>query len=517
MLNRINLNALKESGEIEDHHITELLALARSLGLKLDYEGRVAPSIILRSELQLFGCAAPRFAYRVYFDQANGEPAKGFVNIRRLARFSKSIRVEGIDHAELARILSDQSQSCIADCLLPRPFYLPPEKFHLIQSKLSTGYGETAANYGIEDYAGTPFVKCISLGGGVCAQACAFMATAMLHDYAKSVHGFAEITALAYPRRRKFLNISGLNLQRMQRYFENANLAMTAQCAVGVARAPTKTLDQAKAKEFECALKSYCRSNMPIIVPMDMGRMLGFPSLREEDSRKEGKDIYKVNGFTLKAADLDRTRTRQHCVVVVGYKTAVEEGTEDTFVFNDPSAHPFMYAKTSLITNSGAYAGALRDTTDPFQFWAITPGPVKMPLLNFERPRASGHQPGLKWMSWWHRNNDGARPLTSREPSDNFKLMQLREISRASQFDPAPQKVWSRFREDLKSVCDRLVDTHFYEMSHWVWLEIMDTGIWIWDAEIEPNYLDPAECLLAEIHALKDDDRIQFPSDYEIG
>jgi len=168
-----------------------------------DMRIRTAPSIITRSEAELFGISIPRFAYRATLTDPDGVTSLGFVNLRRVNSFRMAIG----ERLELSRDDEFLTQfhrrcPCIADALLLPPAHLSNE-FDIITTDLSHAYAESCAT------AGVPFVTHFPVGGGMCAQAVCFQANALCHQFAAGVFGVAEITTLSSVD-DTFLDFSGL-------------------------------------------------------------------------------------------------------------------------------------------------------------------------------------------------------------------------------------------------------------------------------------------------------------------
>ena len=77
--------------------------------------------------------------------------------------------------------------SCIADSVFTPPAVLA-KGFNILTSEFGSAYGE------VQSIQGTPFVSHSPFLGGMCAQACCFMASMLSLSSAKSVHGIAEIS-----------------------------------------------------------------------------------------------------------------------------------------------------------------------------------------------------------------------------------------------------------------------------------------------------------------------------------
>jgi hypothetical protein len=533
MMNQVDLGWLKAQ-ELEEGQRVEVQALSDSLGFSLKGKARFAPSIILRSELELFGCSSPRFTYRIYFEES-----PGFINIRRLKEFASRIRVklpkdrilenqpQGVfSPSDILKCLDDKNQSCIADCLLPRPKHLPEDRYHLISnSLLSLAYGEASRELDeapieleFPTYLATPFVKNITLGGGLCAQACCFMAAAIMHEFASGIHGLAEISALSHSSRRRKFSISGIDPHLMHRYFSTINLSMTVQFPHAEVHPPAIQAKEIALQEFETGLKAYCLSGIPVIVPADFGRMIGFPSLESEDPRDE-TNLYSLNGLTPDLTNFDRTRPHWHCIVIVGCEKAANPG-KTVFAFNDSNGHPFMRGRVSRIAEVGPYS-QYRERLEDFQFWPVTPSAVEMPLLDYLPPACYKENcRGLRWLSYWYRQK--TRLLTVDVPSEHFLLVQLKGFSGISHWDPIPQTAsymtdcWEAFRKELLVLAQQLQENYFWSLEHWVWLEFLEDTIWVWDAEVEPNATTPEECLIGRI--VRNGKELKFvpPKDYEV-
>jgi len=485
---------------------TEVQDLAVNLGFDLDDSARLAPSIIVRSEAELFGCSSPRFSYRLYF-----KGKQGFINLRRLKEMGANIRVyesclDGGDATNCKlpqKLIADllMQQSCIADCLLPRPSFVP-NRFHVISTSLSAAYGETSKDLSCSPFNSTPYVKNIALGGGLCAQAACFMSAAILHNHASGVHGLAEITALAHTQGRRRLSIIGMDSRLMQRYFSSVSLSMTVQGSHPDVEG-VDYLDHKRLLEFELALEAYCRSDMPVIFPADYGRLVGFRSLDSNDQRDENNSIYGQNGFEANLESFDRSISNRHCFVIVGYCSGTRPG-EGIFLFNDPGAGPYMQASVTQLANVGTYVHSQPYKVDCYRFSPVTPSAVKMPLSWFQPPGSFRFQPGLLWSAAWYRTC--AFPNMVVPQQLNYSLTQLENAAKPKWFDIIPEN--NSFSDSnrieylnkVRELIAQLEADYLWSPSHWIWLEVMPESIWLWDAETEPVTDDPSENFVARIY-----------------
>lgn len=164
---------------------------------------RAAPSIVCRSELELLGVAAPRFAHRTPLISGD---QRGFISCRRLKLLGEQLekliptrwdtssqQLVELDPGEFETAVRElrrrvEQSSPIAESILP-----PPQacrEYHVIARDYTHLFGEA------ESIFGTPFVNAIELGGGVCAQGACFMAAMMRIEDATCIHGPSEITAI---------------------------------------------------------------------------------------------------------------------------------------------------------------------------------------------------------------------------------------------------------------------------------------------------------------------------------
>lgn len=529
MLNQIDLT--KVYSQLSPKHVAEINHLLTNLRLQPSQEARIAPSLITRGEIQIFGCSTPRFALRIYFRNS-----PGFLNIRRLRPLETILQrrkasteppqssLHTLSHEEIVQILQDERQSCIADCLLPHPQDISLDDYHILKVRLSDAYGETLSGFNAH-YSSTPFVKNVSLGGGLCAQACCFMSTALLHDHALGVHGLADITALANSPRHRILSISDMNYPAMSRYFAAVSLAMTQQCTHAQCfDGPIHGL-KADTLEFESAIKSYLLSGIPVVLPVDTGRMLGFKSLDSAEPRQESDSIYKQNGLTIDVTKFDRTKPDRHCVVIVGVSKYSEPG-HTKFLFNDPSYFPFMDATVTELMDAGPYLGNTGQI-DRTTFFSITPAAVKMPLLDYKPLGSLEYRAGLRRLSKTFRQTQMASPLRyPAEQTTHFILTQIKDFSSLRYLDPLTHKTdhipkaWASIRDQLVLLGQKLQATVHWQDHRWLWLEIMKDAIWVWDAEVEPIMYDEQagmhEYLVAKLAINGNQIATIWPEEFEI-
>jgi len=484
---------------IGDDGKQRIARLSNWLGLPLPQHVRYAPSIVVRSEAEIFGISSPRFALRFYLA---GD--LGFVNCRRLAVLAETADVEtwrvwgrripGSRHPlkrnvnitdelpppDLGDVLKEAHQSCIADCLFVPPAWLKRD-YDVLITKLGRAYGEEALfsrtigspndpTTPAHDFeiGGTPYVQNIDLGGGLCAQAVCFMATALHQgtDDVLGVFGLAEITAYAHSDDSGELRISGLSIDEIIQYFGKIRLGAIQQMP------NPHLLSVRKQQEFEVALSAYLRSKMPVILPVDMGRMAC-------------QGVYDRNGITV---TLDSSNAYRHTIILVGCSNRFQDG-QLQLVFNDPSWLPFMVETSDTLAQCGMYAdgGVVEDRL----CIPVTPMQVRMPLLSWrnaeQQPSVQG---GLLFISDTIHNGpwDGRFPrVPSWAEPTRFMLIQAKALFFPQTLLMFDDRTRLYFGGGMTPHQGALLRRLARGENHWIWLESAGDALWIWDAEAAPD------------------------------
>jgi len=434
-----------------------------------------SPSVVTRSEAELFGVSLPRFAIKVYFRPDQTE----FVNARRTVLFADQARCwgspknlpvnSGIRSLKVGELLPDNrfrislkcpgwilhTNSCIADSVIQPPSRLR-DSFHIILSQLSELYGKTDAGL---DYSGTPYIKHIRLsGGGLCAQAVCFMATLLMLREASAVYGIAEITQLAMGKAGDHLLLTGLSQQHLSTYFSKVGLNLHLQAPAAPAR-------------FTLAMKSYIRSNCPIVFPLDAGVLAGHIKM----PRTGFTSILKSNN--VKIPRYDTYEPMAHAVLVLGCN-------EDFFLLHDPSTLPFLTATPGQLWDAGRYTSPELTNQLTGHFFAVVPNDVNLPVG--ESGRVSNGQ-----FKHTHLGvlNLAYRALRVQENVvfNHTKLLTLCRLSAVPgscgqdqnlSVGPALLSFLAAKVEEMKPCLD---------VDPWVWFHcVSDEEFLIWDAEMEP-------------------------------
>jgi hypothetical protein len=523
---------------------------------------RFAPSIITRSEVEVFCVSMPRFAYRLEFGR-EGESAGSFLNCRRLTTFQRQLvarvphcwgeriphrttshpKILGqVRHIHPKRLLSGVGGGdiVIADGLLQVPSRYDATNTRFIKTPLYHVYGESLRR----TECGVPYVKTVAFGGGLCAQACCYMASALLHEDTQGVYGLGEITALASPAGLEELLIAGLEEPEMERYFSSVGLSARIQfCNPDKNECPFPSEHDA---DMDMALHGYVISEMPVLLFADR-RRLRQPDWRKErplDTKKQWDDpretsVYEYNGFTYPTKDEDSESQVYHAVLVVGCERrdpVMEKRREDSesagagaragrssdsgtkkgreardrlFFLHDPSGMPFMRATIGQLAQVGYHErGVGSDMRHPVLL-PVTPDRVKMPLLccgvphewdgtrgliqlirrwsNFGRVPA----PGQFLLHHWQLDSAGtSKPVRGRKPKPfpGTSISQFFEESNTDKQESNTDKLRVKAAKFLHEDLVRAVVAKWgWRESRWVWIECLPNLVRIWDAEESPR------------------------------
>ena len=417
-LNRVEFKTVRTIiGERGMTHLERILDhLFRTLPVRLKgnpkppvplghFQFRYAPSIVTRNEAELFGISSPRFAIR-------GSESCGIFNLRRLDNLEKAVGEkwsERLASKPIPQILREPNypetpaqkfttNRCIADALIIAGVAeLQSDGFRVLTTNLGIPYGEGLPLTGV------PYVEHITLGGGLCAQASCLMCTLLLHDFSLGVHGAAEITALTKISDTDSDNqsseveefaLSGMKPIEIVSYFRSSSVRM----ASSIELADEGYFNEATPRFTMEGLFAYVRSGLPVIIPVDAGRMEA--------------PILKPNKIPYAEPVSGTVRNRSHAIVAVAAKRLKKtEGADQNsladleFAVNDPLRCPLLLANGNQLVESRAYyfdndaveeavppdrnSGSQQSPVRtlklaPFQFISVRPAEVRFPLLSVE-------------------------------------------------------------------------------------------------------------------------------------
>ena len=342
---------------------------------------RFGASLGARSEADLLAMSRPRFCIRV-----SGGGSGGVWNLRRVQTLSLSAKeidpnppvqfaVEFFGGTQTRERLPQDldisdflskfdSSSCVADSLVCVPAWLGNE-YSFARTWVAPAYDEDLAC----DY--VPFINHISVGGGLCAQACCLMALMFQERHANALFGIPEITAFSRQAAARFserqsFDLDGMTSHEIERFFKQSGSGLRSQVELSLARG-----EDGLADVWLC-FRSYTKSNVPVILSVDLGAML------EECPGTPGESLFSANGFeNLPGRPGQNTN---HAVVVFG----TSGRTEKTLLVNDPATYPFLQVPLDdvlRIRRKRQETGS-QPTLRPLEAHPVVPNRVVMPLLN---------------------------------------------------------------------------------------------------------------------------------------
>ena len=504
------LNSDEVRKEIGRSRYYELrLTIDRLYDPEVEVSFRIAPSIIARSELELLGLGEPRFGIRAsLFD---GDRQLGFVNLRKIKstwrQRSTWYYPEGSVRQtpkqtwwslllELFRSNTDLLEfdspsdvvwdaSPIADCLLELPSKFFKKGYESIKVNLGVAYGETLSDD--TPLVGTPFMRHIPCsGGGLCAQAVCFMATALMFRFATNIYGLAEITKLATGVKGDEMVITGLYPRAISKYFSEVGLRASIQ-STGKVRNEDTLLPALNT--FNLALRACVRSKCPVIVMVDGGRMAG----DFLDVSSDEQCILERNGLQLppKTPQGEPGEARNHAVLIVGF------GGQDQFLVNDPATEPFLEANVRQLSDAAMYQSSRGKRLAEIRrhlCLPVTPSAVKSTLLDVTHADpsqvvAEGLMTRVRLVrSLIPFSTDPGQvdpeiaSLPEVHATEQFESIELVQIEALSEYEPINgNENW----EDIEKLLAQRCDEWGWDSRHWIWIERIQGTLWIWDAERE--------------------------------
>lgn len=347
--------------------------LFRRLPKREEIKFRLAPSIITRSECEILSLSAPRFAVRAEFTDGS------FVNLRRLHSASRwAPEWVAPEHSHLnfrpdktlfsvapGDLVRKGCERSLADGLLIPPSELA-RKFQFLTTDLFAAYGER--DCGLR---AVPFVQSVQLGGGLCAQAVAYMATCILSEATSGIHGLGEISAIAHKKAgakgRGAIPIGGLAATDVCDYLNSDHVGLGAKL-MSTSMHQLLCGDQKPRKWMELfaaslAIHANVISGMPVIALVDVKKLENF-----------------YERFGLENNFRDLSGPHRHALIVVA--TQSTKPWNVTFLVNDPSYLPMMSITIDEISRA-------RQDERFLSFVATTPRQVRTNLLDSAYPERS--------------------------------------------------------------------------------------------------------------------------------
>ncbi len=515
---------------------SEELRLLESMANKIkrpsEPQPRIAPSIVTRSEAELFGVSWPRFAIRVGLGEGF------FINTRRVASLCSQVehwQQKPSLWNDILNLFSASSRQhpahilrfsrAIADAVLNIPHRL--KEYDIITAPLGKASGECHPDS--PDTFGTVYARHIRAGGGLCAQAACFMATALLPCYARAVHGVAEVTALAR-NQGKFLdemNLSGLTPTELQSYFQQKELGLYATWQVPTIGGDVDLsnlggdilISSSVSEELCLGLESYVGSGFPVIYAVDVGRMAGVPHpvgiyppphfvsaspnvrhRRTQDPlvthlapKSNFQSIFSKNGLDhFHKTQFKPGKSYAHAVVVLGMQKSPPWRKDREFIFHDPLNFPYMRATACDLLLCGPYSPGSGSVVFG-AFLPVVPARVKMPMLASCMPTTISIST-LGLLDICQAVQSGLTDTPAEIPAEalpqNSREMTFRLVHWCkNRFEPWLYRLPSEVRNSLPdslldSIQQKLLATK--QSDQWLWIQWSQQSIWLWKAEMPP-------------------------------
>ena len=437
----------------------------------------------------MLGLSDPRFARRVLlFDKA--EKCLGFSNLRRIRRMSSQLK-----NSELLEKVDVVSS--IADSVFRIPEHFPKSDWHILSvtQDLLKHYGERFHLNGEEEkFHGSPFMKHVDIvGGGLCAQACCFMATALVYNWARRIVSIPEISFLAadHDGGNFELRLTGLNEYETQRYFQSSTIGLNATLQRGnSARNTIPTVNDWK--YLFHTLKAYLGSGCPVLSLVDKGRMggnSGFCDTPAIPVYDPGKSPFQETGPEVKNS--------RHMIILIGY-----EKHGENIVCNDPAFNPFVTMHVSALISNACYQVPsakmkfkLGERLVEPVIIPITASQVRLPLLGSQYPAQTGKivREGLfHILSFFEPEdhfNGRAGSIFPKFLSSGFILTQIanlidRRISKMP-YEGIDDEVLTALSEQGVFLLKR-----GWPEQQWLWVQTGAEFILLWNAEEDPALWD---------------------------
>jgi hypothetical protein len=283
------------------------------------------------------------------------------------------------------------------------------------------------------------------------------------HVTDKSLHGIAEITAMAAEPVKNRLHLTGLIPAGITKYFDGLGLRASIE---QVGSSPLELKQVQLAKRFGNGIRSYVNSDFPVILPVFFRQLHWHRHERPSNASQPN-----------------------HAIVVVGCSKVAGSGD---FLANDPAYRPFLEVTETTLATATVSREALKNQRLPatFSYIPVVPNAVKLPL---ESTRYVG--------TWTPGLFEIARATQDETASDGFG----KPLTDPKYFHPAPHDVGDFQLIDLESANPQLrigPNSEFFSgiaaqlraKARWVWVQyrhqlVSNThALWLWRAEVEPGF-----------------------------
>lgn len=328
------------------------------------------PSLVARSDAELYDVEQPRWAKRVYVTVEDGLTRRyiGFLNIRALEMFKA--RLDPCRRAILGDDTKASDLICSAYLSPPRRLIHDGFRFPVVRD-IGVYLNELG---GVE---GTIFASPIGGWGGMCSQACVYMASYLMITHGSKVLGISDITFAASGKANHVaacdIPIRGLNSATIQSLFPRF-LHLSAFHERTVVRHDTNGFDVYLLNRQISVLADYLDQGFPVIVLVKGARLV------------QANDKYytkAVHGLFAGWTKEQKAGLKQnlHAIVLTGYRAPQErDKSYYQFAYHDSLSGPYLSIRADQLLEA-AY-DTFQAEKDPLALEFVVPFPkhVTIPL-----------------------------------------------------------------------------------------------------------------------------------------
>lgn len=321
------------------------------------------PSLVARSDAELYDIESPRWAKRVHVAVKSQERTAylGFLDIRALNRLQE--RLKRSHDIEFTPDKLTGSHLICGACLAP-PERLQKRGYHFpTSSQLGVYHNE------LNGWNGTAFASPMEIWGGLCSQACVYMAAHSLIEHGARVLGISDITLAATGRGKNVPTgdypIEGLTIKTVTDVLRSKYLGLHAfrhrlPFALEDKRDPDpKRLDGA-ARTMAC----YLSQGFPVILAVRVARLV-----------EANRDAYPpfIHEVFSDWTEEDKDRKGTHCILLVGYRLPTRPEQQVRFVYHDSFCRPYMDIAADKLAS--AVLDSDMSKHQPYAFECVVPVP----------------------------------------------------------------------------------------------------------------------------------------------
>jgi len=341
---------------------------------------------VARSDAELYDVEEPRWAKRVYItvEDDKGRRYVGFVNIRALKLFWRRL---DSDKQQYLNVQTPREGDLICSAYLSPPKHLVDDNFRFpVSVDLGVYFNELGG------FKGTVFASPVKIWGGMCSQACVYMASYSVIEHGARVLGVSDITFAASGKAsdigEKDILITGLNSSNIVGVFPGF-LRLNAFMERLVFKGKNSGNDEWLLNRQACVLASYLDQGFPIILLVKVSHLVDlYPHVYSSDV------LEKFANWTNKMKD--NPDENLHAILLVGYRPAGPDNRLYEFVYHDSLSVPYMRIPMDKLGDIAF--DSVEGKGKPYAFEFIVPLPeyVHTPLAqNITKQQENGNNKNI--------------------------------------------------------------------------------------------------------------------------